>query len=226
MKKLAIFVVFILSLSCSKDEKGLKISITGFVDLIDESGNDLFKKDSIRVTVQGENISAITDQNGKYLFTGLEAGKLYSFDYTRVGYSSKSVLNQQFIGEGRPGLIGTVTLYQFPTTKLLNDTIENIGDYLYITGQTDSFNNLAVNVFLNDSDDVSLTHFDYQSYYHLISGYNMTYFNTYITIPQNSYPTGTTLWLAIYFYNYYEVDNSFSEKITSGKLVGVLKYTL
>jgi hypothetical protein len=231
MKKYIILLtVLTLAISCTKEEeKGLDVSMTGFVKLINESGTELFERNGVKVTIQGSSTYTQTDKNGKFLFTGLKAGSPYSFDFSRDGYGTRSVTNYRFIGDEKPGLIGTVTLYQIPSIELKSASIQYQNNTISVSGQITPTVNFTTMAFANDSANVSDTHYDYWSGGYTYSG-GFSSFQLSVQLTNNTYTPGTTIYVAVYFYNYYDGGYWDSEKNltirSSAKKAGTLKITL
>lgn len=232
MKKyIILIIIFTLAISCTKEETGLDVSITGFVRLINQNGLDLFEKNDVKVSIQGTSHYAQTDKNGKFLFEGLKAGSPYSFDFSKDGYGTKGIGKYKFIGNQKPGLISTVTLYQMPEVVMQSASIEYVNKFISISGQITPVNNHKLQAYANDSINVSESHYDYSSYqYSVTGGINITSFSISIPMTQNTYKPGTVIYVAIYFYNYYEENYWDQEKLlwrrSSAKKVGVVNITL
>lgn len=231
MKKyVLIFTAIILTLSCTKKEIGKDVSMTGFVKMITESGTELFDRQDIKVTVKGGSASTYTEPNGKFLFSGLNAGTPCGFDISKDGYGTVSTGNFSFIGDEKQGFIGFYTLYQTPTVELLSATLQYLNGAIYITGQITKTNQFRTIFYANDSADVSNLHYDYTSSSYGASGGTYTSFQNGIWIINNTYKPGTTLYIAVYFINLY--DNGYYDPETgafihsSSKKAGVLKITL
>jgi hypothetical protein len=231
MKKyLLIFTAITLTLSCTKKEIGKDVSVTGFVKVINEAGSELFDRQDIKVTLKGGTATTYTDTNGKFLISGLNAGTSYGFDISKDGYGTVSTSNFSFIGDEKPGFIGSLTLYQTPTIELLNASLQYQNGVIFITGQITKTNQFRTISYANDSADVSDLHYDYGSYLSGASGSTYSSFQAGISLTNNTYKPGTTLYIAVYFSNLYD-DGYYDRERgiyirSSAKKAGVLKITL
>ncbi len=231
MKKTIILLTIIaLSVACTKKEIWPTVSVTGFVKLVDESGTEVFDRNDITVAIKGSSSYTKTDKNGKYVFTGLQAGTSYSFDISKDGYGTASSFGYKFIGDQKPGLISTTTLYQVPTIELQSATIQYLDDVITISGQITPTNSFKIVAYANDSAAVSDTHYDYYSGSSIYTGFGYSSFQIGIPLNNSNYFPGTTVYVAVYFYNVSDNGNWDSEmnnyKYSSGKKAGLLKITL
>lgn len=228
-KYIILLIVITLSISCTKEERGLDVAITGFVKLIDEGGVELFEKNDVKVTIQGTSGYVNTDKNGKFLFTGLNAGTPYGFDFSKDGYGTVSSGNYKFIGDQKPGLISTVTLYQMPEIELKSASLQYLNNTITIMGEISQTDFYKVRAFADDSANVSDSYYDYASYSYSASGMGFTNFQLSISLMNNNYSPGTTIYIAVYFYNYYDNgywDSDKKLKYSSAEKVGTLEITL
>jgi hypothetical protein len=231
MKKIYIFLMLLLLIAaCTKEDKGLNVSITGFVKLIDLDGSQVYDRHNVQVSIQGSTLSAQTDQNGKFLFTGLDAGKEYGFDFSKDSFGTVSTLGYKFIGDAKPGLISSITMYQIPQIELISATLSYSNNTIYINGTISETNYFSVRAYANDSSNVSDSHYDYSSYANYYAGTNFTTFFIGIPLDNNYYPAGTLIYVGVYFHNY--SDNGYTDPKTnqmvysSSVKAGTLQITL
>ncbi len=230
MKKYLILLAITLAAACTKKEIWPSVSVTGFVKLINENGLELLDKNDVIVTIKGSSSYVKTDKNGKYLLTGLKSETSYSFDISKDGYGTASTVDYKFIGDQKPGLINTITLYQEPTIELQSASLQYLNNVITITCQISPTNRFRTMAFANDSADLSDTHYDYNSSDYFYSGINYTSFQVSISLENNKYKTGNIIYVAIYFYNYYDSGYWDSEtnktRLSSANKEGVFKITL
>lgn len=231
MKKFLFFLVLIpLFISCNKEEIGNKVSITGFVKLINEQGDEIFDKNKVTVTIEGTSSSTKTDNYGKFLFKGLKAGKPYAFVFSKDSFGTISSAKYQFVGDAKPGVISIQNLYKLPTIEVSNTSIEFKNNDILIKGEMSLTSNYRIRCFANDSVDVSNTHYDYASFFYSGSATYpvFDYFSSYIDV--ESYKPGTTYYVAVYFFNCFDTGYYDGEKkqtlYSSAKKVTTLKITL
>jgi hypothetical protein len=234
MKKyIPLLIVCLIVSSCTKDEKGLDVSITGFVNMIDDYGFNVYDRSNVKVSIQ-DTIDTIanttTDINGKYLFTGLKAGSLYNISMSKQDYGKITAYGNEFIGDQKPGLISTVTLYKIPSYDLTNATLESEpSGEIFINLLFTETDICAIGAYINDSSNVSDSHYDYSSRFSYTGGPKMTNF-WFSTLPSINYSPGTTMYVAIYVFNYYD-PGYFNSKLnhfiySSAKKVGAYEVTL
>jgi hypothetical protein len=231
MKKINIFLMLLLLVAaCTKEDKGLNVSVTGFVRLIDQEGYQVYDRNNVKVSLQGSTISTQTDQNGKFLFTGLEAGKEYGFDFSKDSFGTVSFSGYKFIGDAKPGLISNVTLYQIPQIELISATLSYSNNYIEINGKISQTNSFSIMAYANDSSNVSDSHYDYVSYSNYYQGTNFTTFFISIPVTNNTYPAGTVVYVGVYFHNFYEngyIDPKTNRAVHSSSVkAGTLQITL
>jgi hypothetical protein len=234
MKKyLPLLIVCLIVSSCTKDEKGLNVSITGFVNIINDYGLNVYDRSNVKVSVQ-DTIDTIatttTDINGKYLFTGLKAGSSYNIGITKENYGTITSYNNEFIGDQKPGLISTVTLYKIPSYELTNATLESEpSGSIFINLLVTETNVCAIVAYANDSSNVSDSHYDYSRSLLYTGGTKLTNF-WFSMFPSVNYSPGTKMYVAVYFFNYYDPGYYNSELnhfiYSSAKKVGAYVITL
>lgn len=205
MKRIFLIIsVLILSVSCTKEETGLDVSITGFVRLVSVTGEHV-TREGITVAIQGNNTRAETDENGKYLFTGLKAATKYAFDFSEPGYGNKCTEPRSFIGNQRPGFINPVFLFQQPSIVLENPVIRRRIGSIEITGSITPVKKYGISAYIGDSSNVSAENSDYSSPVVIYSSdLNHTLINLAYSTSHMTYPAGTEVYVALYFFNGFE----------------------
>lgn len=219
MKAIIFIILSVLIVSCTEKETGLEFSAMGFVRLYGEDGNEIYDRKDIKVSAEGNSKTTYTNENGKYLISGLDVSKSYDFEIFKDSFGIKTIKNIRFIGEGYPGLINTTNLYKIPTYEITGIVIETNTEYFTINGTTTKTNSYSIIVFMNDSSNVSNTKYDYYNNYKT-SFYDIGMINFSMNIPlyEIEYLPGTTLYLVIYLYNYDETKNYYDPKtLSSGK---------
>ncbi|MFO7658663.1 MAG: carboxypeptidase-like regulatory domain-containing protein [Bacteroidales bacterium] len=207
MKVLLFFLLSIIIVSCTEKETGLEFAVMGFVRIFDEDGNEIFDRKDIKVSAIGTSKTAYTNENGKYLISGLNVSKSYNIEINKDSFGNKTYKNIHFIGEGYPGLLNTANLYKIPTYEITGIDIEKNAGSFYINGTTTATKSYSIIVFINDSNNVSNTKYDHKyNYNNLFYEVGMTYFSIFIPLFEMDYLPETTLYLAIYLYNYYETE--------------------
>lgn len=219
--------ILLFSLSCSKEEKGLEVSVTGFVRLVTETGEQV-SKNGIRVNIPENHDWTETDEKGKYLFTSLKAATNYSFEFTEPGYGYKCTAQKSFIGNQKPGFIDPVLLYQQPSVMLENAVVRRQNGSVELTASVRASNHLGLMVFFNDSNSISEKDFDYSNTY-IYNSSGMTSINLAFSTMHMSYTAGTEIYLAIYLFNAFEEQYYNPVEKTSGrtslKKAAILKFT-
>ncbi len=219
-----LFLLFIL-ISCSKVETGLNISITGFVRLYQEDGKELFNRANVTASVEDSAIVSQTNSDGKFTIDGLSAGKIYSVNIEKEGYGIVTRSGIQFVGNQEPGFIGINNLYQYPSILLKSCTLIYSNERINVTGLISQTDHYLVMCFVNDSADVSSSHYDFKSYGSNSMIPAQTYVMDNIQLNNTAYIAGTKLYVAVYFYNPYEPSsydyNTHLSYYTSGKKAGV-----
>jgi hypothetical protein len=229
---IGILVVLLIFSSCTKtEEDGLDVTVTGFIKLIDYNGLEVIDKSGANINIYGSSETKTTDSNGKFVFSGLNAGTTYKFNYSKNNYGTKNMAESgTFYGDQTSGLLNTVTLYQKPDVNFKEATVSynNSSITIYSTIANSSY--FACVAFAKDSSNVSDTNYDYSSSYYYYAG-TYTNIGNSISLTGNNYPAGTTIYIALYFFNYYEDyyywDNEFNTfRITSGNNVGIYQVTI
>ena len=233
MKKyLLIITAVILAISCSKTEQGINVSVMGFVNLVDTSGNNVSDAENVKVAIAGTSTSVLTNTYGKYEFTQLEPGTAYSFQFSKYGFGDQSSGSYRFVGPGEPGLVNTQIMYQVPEIKVISDSVRYDNTYQAVFVYVTIAGSYAYkfNAYAKNSPDVSENNYD-RTYYGIgVWGLPSNTISYQIPMSSSFYPSGTKVYVALYFYNYYEqgiFDQSKNTTVyTSGHKVGVLEFTL
>jgi hypothetical protein len=114
-------VVAVLSLvaSCTKTGPAgpagpaLSGTLSGFVTLISENGEQPVDRFGVNVTIDGTSLATTTDGMGMWSFANLETG-IYTLTYAKSGYGMSKTIEVQFLGGGERN-IGNVNLCQPPS---------------------------------------------------------------------------------------------------------------
>lgn len=201
MRKYLSFLIIALTLiSCKKEQVGLDVSVTGFVRLIDQAGQNV-ERNGVTVKIHDNPVSTLTDINGKFVFDHLKAATNYRFDFEHDGYGSKTSDQYSFIGEQNPGVIRAVTLYEQPSVEILTTKTEKINSSVLISGTLSEASNLCITGYPGLSPDV--TDIKYYKTAGTINFYSTNGKTFSFHLSTLNLPTGT-LYLALYLSNYYE----------------------
>ncbi len=236
MKSLNIFIISIVLIFFSACEKNgnncPKGDMIGFVELLDGSGNEIVDKSGVKVSLENTSYSAITDKNGRYEFRDIQAGT-YFITYTKEGFGTYKRYNCQFVGGRIPDLVNETILYEFSSVEILNIEMNVEGDRIIISGEITESRLFSLQSFINDSADVSNTHYDYTSdrfsYYSSIfpySSFNFSYDLNFIT-----YQSGDEIFIVLYSSNgkdsgYYDYETGMHIYPTLTKTSEILSFTL
>jgi Carboxypeptidase regulatory-like domain len=93
-------------------------SITGSVALIKANGLQPAERESVAVSIDGTQFSAITDSIGAWSIPNLGPGT-YNFSFSRAGYDTARAVQVGFTGTGSKSL-GTTNLCQAPSFNVSN----------------------------------------------------------------------------------------------------------
>lgn len=219
-----------LFISCTKTtEINGSVSIVGLIKLIDENGKDNNHRSGVLVNLKDKDISVYTNENGLFLLSSLSPGVSYKLSYSKEGYGSLSNATGKYIGDQKPGYMGTITLFQIPLVELQNPSIGYSNDFVTITGDLANSDNVCkYQVYVNDSANVSEVHYDYS-----VSGLTWlgsTFFETRVTLNDHKYASGTKIFVAVYFvnssdYGYRDIESN-RNVYSSGKRVAYLSKTI
>jgi hypothetical protein len=203
-KTLVICSIIIFFAGCDKNEEiFFKGNIVGFVSLVDESGNEIEDKSGVNVSMEGL-ANTITNNIGRYEFSDVPAGT-YKIIYDKTGYGTYKRFNYQFIGGNVPAVVPETSLFVLPDIEILSLDISFEDNRIYVSGTIPVTNQLAFQIFINDNPDVSnLKHNHYTSLamYCCIARTN---FSQVINLSDTPYSPGDTIYLAVYFRNYYDI---------------------
>lgn len=206
LKLLIIANILVFLLGCDKYENNIFYmgNIVGFVNLKDETGNEVDDKSGVIVSIEGLNISANTNEDGRFEFSNVPAGT-YNINYNKIGYGSYKRFGFQFIGGNIPALLYETTLYEQPKTEIKSLDVSFNDNVITISGEITETNYFTVQTFFNDSSNVSNENYDYASARSGYSGLSCTQFSQRIYLSETPYYPGNKVFLIIYFINSNEV---------------------
>jgi len=219
MKKTLIATTLVLLLfACSKHTLNTEqapvplANATGLVTLYDSANKAVTNCGGVTVSLNNNSYTATTDSAGEYFFKNVPQG-VYTFTYSKAGYSTHVVYNADVQAGATAQVIPTRSLYMpssaianIASASLYNSTIQ----YLVFLGNVPQFYNSNAVVFLSNSASVSSTNYITSSYvlpsfaplpYELSASFNpypyfssdsVVYFKVYPTYTNASYTDITT----------------------------------
>jgi hypothetical protein len=194
-----------ISFSCSKEEKGMEASATGFVKLYNEQGMELYDRTGIQVRTTDGSSSSTTNEMGKYLLTGLKLGKNYNVEISMDGYGTLKIFDYIFLNGPKSNLIYAQNLYKQPSYKSVKSNFYILNCTFLFDSELTRTKYLGTQMFINDSSNVSNTHYDFKSI-HLRgsseSGY--TSVTNSLSVSSTKYAPGTTVYAVVYFDNNFD----------------------
>lgn len=136
MRKLKIYFVisflFSFVVSCTDTVAPvLTGSISGFVNLYEESGAQIKDRAGVKVYIEGRNSFAYTNTDGRYLLENVEAG-IFNIVFEKAGFGIHKIIAREFVGGGDAYLynIALLVLPSFNVTSL--DIIKTNGSFPYL----------------------------------------------------------------------------------------------
>ncbi len=87
-------------------------TLSGFVTLINENGDQPAERSGVAVTIDGSSKAATTDSIGMWSIPGLSTG-IYTLTYAKTGYGTTKSVQVQYVGGGDRN-IGNVSMCQPP----------------------------------------------------------------------------------------------------------------
>lgn len=205
-------IVSLLTFSCTEEKKGMEASAIGFVRLINEDGKEQYDRTGIQIKTTDGSSSAITNKIGKFVLNGLKIGKNYDLEISKEGYGNKKLYNYLFLNGPKSNLISYQSLYLRPIFKILGDTLTYRDNVVTYDADLTLTKFLNVQIFINDSIEVSNTHFDFNTApYTVVSNSGISHIHLYYNFASTDYKSGTTAYIVIYFnnkseYSYYDQD--------------------
>jgi len=205
--------ILIFLLGCDKNEENtlLEGNIVGFVNLIDETGNEVEDKSNVNVTIEGLSSSVNTNEDGRFELSNVPAGT-YNIIYNKTGYGSFKRFGFQFIGGNIPALLYETSLYEQPKIDIQSLDISFNDNIITIKGEITEQKYFAVKTFINDSSNVSYENYDYASVVYNNGNSEFTKFVHNIFLSKTPYSQGDMVYLVIYFinpneeYSYYDYE--------------------
>lgn len=194
--------ILIFLLGCDKNDENifLKGNIVGFVNLVNETGNEVEDKSGVNISIEGLTSSANTNEDGRFELSNVPAGT-YNIIYNKTGYGSYKRFSFQFIGGNVPAMLYETTLYEQPKIDIQSLDISFDDNIINITGEITATNYFTVQTFINDSANVSNENYDYASARYNYSGWEYTQFSQSIYLSETPYFLGDKVYLVIYFIN-------------------------
>ncbi len=217
MKKLSsvltVIVLFSFFVSCTETVAPvLTGSISGFVNLYEEDGSQINDKSGVKVSIEGRNNYAYTNNDGRYNLENVKAG-IFNIVFEKAGYGPHKIIAREFVGGGDAylysialmvlpsfnvtSLIITKTTGSFPYLRMsgnLSDTREYSRKVVLFFGKNENVSNdpmnyLYVNTAYIDQDSSSYSSSLYYKEYLLDSG-----FNSGETVHVAAYSTSNGYW--------------------------------
>jgi hypothetical protein len=199
-KTIVICSILIFSTACDKNEENnyFKGDIVGYVNLIDEFGNEIEDKSGVNVSIDGlEN--TLTNDNGRFEFTDVPAGT-YKLIYNKTGYGSYKRFSYQFIGGNVPAMVNETALYEIPDIEVKSLDVIFEDNRIKISVTITETNAYRFHIFFHDNSDVTNQNFGY--FY--ASGFTGTEFFRSLNLLDTPYSPGDKIYFVIYFYNYHD----------------------
>lgn len=192
----------------SDDVTPFQGNIVGFVNLIDNNGYESKDISGVSISIEGTSHSAVTNENGRFTLTDIEAGT-YNLIYEKTGYGTSKLLSYQFVGGGEPAFVDVQNIYALPTVEILNldmaytDQATLFSEYgVNIEIETTDADNVGLTVFFYQSNEVSKSKYDTSLTFS--SSYSMPQISTRANLDNSPYVKGDTVFAKVYFFNYNE----------------------
>lgn len=194
--------ILLFLLGCDKSDENIFLegNIVGFVNLVDETGNEVEDKSNVDVTIEGLTSSANTNENGRFELSNVPAGT-YNIIYNKTGYGLYKRFSFQFIGGNIPAMLYETTLYEQPKIEIQSLDISFNNNVINISGKITETSQYSVQAFINDSSNVSNLNYDYASYRYNFCCIPTTQFSQSIYLSETPYSLGDKVYLVIYFIN-------------------------
>ncbi len=225
--------ILLYILGCTQNEETLPLegSIVGFVSLIDENGNEVNDKSNVTVTIDDLDLSATTDENGRYELKDVPSGT-YNISFSKTNYGTIKRYSFQLVGGNVPTLFYSTSLYEQPDIELNNLDISYNGTNISVAGDITEVNQYRAQIFISTSPDVSYSNYEYTpgTYGFCCVPTYQLWFTIYLN--NSPYKQGDTIYLVIYFINYNEdfgyYDYETDEYIYSSykKVSNAIKFTI
>lgn len=208
MRTLKIFLFIYLVIffnSCNKEENTFYTgNIIGFVNLVDENGNELIDKSGVKVSLDNTKYSVISNDIGRFAFTDIPAGT-YNLTFDKEGFGIFKRFSYQFIGGNVPALLYETKLYQQPTIEIQSLDIFLEDNIIKISGTLTEKSEYSVQFFVGFSSDVSDRNYHYKSWRYGISGFTSNSFGDNIYLSNTPFSHGDKVYIVVYFYNPYDL---------------------
>jgi hypothetical protein len=194
--------ILIFLLGCDKNDENIFLegNIVGFVNLVDETGNEVEDKSGVNISIEGLTNSANTNENGRFELSNVPAGT-YNIIYNKTGFGIYKRFSYQFIGGNVPAFLYETSLYEQPKIEIQSLDISFTDNIINIAGEITETNHFTVQTFINDSSNVSNENYDHASARYSYSGWAYTQFSQSIYLSETPYSQGDKVYLVIYFIN-------------------------
>lgn len=199
MKKIFnLLLILIIVASCTKEEKeGNTISITGFIKVFDQYGVELDQKDGVKVEIPNIEKSTKTQPNGKYELTNLSAVTSYRVVFSKENFGETFLYTDKYVGNAKPAVMNDIWILELPTASFSKPDIRYRNDTILVKVNIAYIPSYYIcGVYVSNSADVSNTKYHYYSEQPVNSTADLK-----ILLNNNTYTTGTTLYVAVYLYN-------------------------
>jgi len=193
-------LLFLLGCDKKKENIFLEGNIVGFVNLVDETGNEVEDKSGVNISIEGLTSSAKTNEDGRFELSNVPAGT-YNIIYNKTGYGSYKRFSFQFFGGNIPAMLYETTLYEQPKIEIKSLDISFNDNVVNISGKITETSQYTVQAFVNDSCNVSNLNYDYASYRYSFCCIPTTQFSQSIYLSETPYSFGDKVYLVIYFIN-------------------------
>jgi hypothetical protein len=159
--KISFLILFLFSFFISCTETVAPVltgSISGFVELYEEDGSRINDKSGVKVSIEGRNNYAYTNNDGRYSLENVEAG-IFNIVFEKEGFGLYKIIAREFVGGGEAYLynIGLTKLPTFNVTSLIITKTTGTPPYLRMSGNLSNARNYYryVILFFGKSADVS-----------------------------------------------------------------------
>lgn len=198
--KILFFGLICIITACEKTETtSMKGNAIGYINLIDDFGNEIFDKSGVKVSINGSSHSIVTDITGRFDFNNLSAGT-YDLWFEKEGFGTYKLISWQFVGGALPALIN-IDLFQIPTYEIENLNITFYQDIKLEGRFTKAVVFYLMRCYIKTTSDVSNINYDFV-------GQGGSLFSTvskqfdYTIYNEGKIKYGDKIYIAIYLYNW------------------------
>lgn len=202
----AVVSVLLFMSGCTEQQEYELLSgdLVGYVRLFKASQYEISNRAGVTVTADNgvRQVSVTTDEEGRYIFAGLETGS-YNIFFSKDGYCQHMKAGVQFVGGDVPAYSSTVSLYSLPEMTISNLILEEVigaDDYTYLevrfssSGETDApFAHCRY--YLAKGRDVSFKNYTLTGY----RAYGRLYVSVMfgLSLDKKEYPAGSEISIVI-----------------------------